>query len=131
MQEMQHPQLNPDLENKSAFVQRRESFGIPTKIWVGVMGMGLIALFGSLYIFGVWLGLLVGTVMCLVITMPVFMIHKEDPDAWIFWLQSLTAPDFLDPCRFDRRMVGRKRRILLLSWNGNDPVIGPAFTEKE
>ncbi|HGM7792460.1 TPA: YadA-like family protein [Pseudomonas aeruginosa] len=24
MQEMQHPQLNPDLENKAAFVQRRE-----------------------------------------------------------------------------------------------------------
>ncbi len=69
MQEMQHPQLNPDLENKAAFVQRRESFGIPTKIWVGVVGMGLIALFGSLYIFGIWLGLLVGTVMCLVMAL--------------------------------------------------------------
>lgn len=42
MQEMQHPQLNPDLENKAAFVQRRESFGIPTKIWVGVVGMGTV-----------------------------------------------------------------------------------------
>ncbi|MEN1471524.1 hypothetical protein, partial [Pseudomonas aeruginosa] len=46
------------------------------------------------------------------------------------------SPDVLDPLKFDHAVYtswlgGRKRRILLLSWNDNDPVIGSAFTEKE
>lgn len=117
-------EINPDLENKSAFTKRREIYGIPAAIFIGVLGLAAFGAFVMISYLGVWLGLLGGFLLSLIILIPVYLIHLEDPDGWLVWLRSSWAPDLLDPCRITRR------RVLLLHWANNDPKVKNIFSKE-
>lgn len=112
------PLINPDLENKTAFTQRKEIFGIDAPIFIFSL---FIAGFGAILMisyFGLLLGGFSGIVFILVTFIPLYLVHKEDPIAWVVYYRSFLSPTYWEPC-----VVRKNRKILLLDKKDNQIVV--------
>lgn len=100
---------NPNLENKAVFVKQDQTFGLPTRVFIGALFLAGFAAFVFFKYLGVWMGLFVSIAVGLVILVPSYLIHQEDPDAYIVWLRGLFAPT--------RRttVTGTRRRVVVLA----------------
>lgn len=86
---------NPSLKNSSVFKHQKIVAGLPDKVFV-------IALFITLsgtFLF-VKLGLLLGTVLSIffayIVFKPLYLIHKNDIDAWRIYIKATYSPTYLD-----------------------------------
>ncbi|WP_313479992.1 hypothetical protein [Stutzerimonas kunmingensis] len=94
-----------DLENKSAFVKRREIWGIPSEIFIGAMTLAVFGVIVMMNYFGFFAGFVAGLMLALIILVPVYLIHRNDPDGAMVWVRSLWSPESYDPCVIKRRKV--------------------------
>lgn len=102
-------ELREDLRNKAIFNHRKYIWGIPQRPFVASMAL---TLFASLVLFA-YLPKLVAlpcvVFLALLILIPVYLVHQDDPDAYVVWLLVLIAPE--------RRITHRvlRREIVVLS----------------
>lgn len=99
---------NPNLKNKAVFTQRDLSIGMPTRVFYATLFLVSFAAFVFIKYLGWAVGLPGAALLAVLIFMPVYLIHKEDPEAYIVWLRSLVSAS--------RLTVGRsiRRRVLVL-----------------
>lgn len=103
----EHRNLN--LKNKAVFTQRDSILGIPSRVAIATLLLvGFAAVVFCVYL-PVFIGILCSLLIGLLVLIPVYMIHKEDPDAYMVWLRSLFVATRLTVRRSTRR------RVLLLS----------------
>ncbi|WP_263147676.1 hypothetical protein [Pseudomonas sp. RIT-PI-AD] len=100
---------NPNLKNKAVFTQRDMILGIPARVFIGTLFLVAFAAVVFCVYLPIYLGLGSSLVMGLLVLIPVYLVHKEDPEAYIVWLRSLFAAARLTVSRSTRR------RVLLLS----------------
>lgn len=96
---------NPNLKNKAVFTQRDMSMGIPTRVLVGTMFLTLFSAFVFCKYLPLYAGIPLSLLLSFLILVPVYLVHKEDPDAYIVWLRSLFAASRLSAGRSVRRRV--------------------------
>lgn len=115
---------NPNLKNKVVFTQRRQVLGIPDRVF----GASLLLVVFSAFVFVTYLGWVVGlpagALLGAVIFVPEYLVHKDDPDAYLVWLGSLFAPVRLTASRISARP------LVLLDWNGDRSSITPLVGKK-
>ncbi|HGM4353942.1 TPA: hypothetical protein ACKPJR_006340 [Pseudomonas aeruginosa] len=99
---------NPNLKNKAVFTHRDLSIGMPTRVFYATLFLVSFAAFVFIKYLGWAVGLPGAAILGILIFMPVYLIHKEDPEAYIVWLRSLVSAS--------RLTVGRsvRRRMLVL-----------------
>lgn len=115
---------NPNLKNKVVFTQRRLVLGIPERIFGASLLLAIFAMFVFVTYLGWLIGLPAGLLLAAVIFVPEYLVHKEDPDAYLVWMRSLTAPSRLTASRISRK------RLVLLSWDGDRSVVTPLAEKK-
>lgn len=96
---------NPNLKNKAVFTQRDMSMGIPTRVLVGTLFLAGFSAFVICKYLGLWIGIPSSLLLFCLILIPVFLVHKEDPEAYIVWLRSLVAASRLSASKSVRRRV--------------------------
>lgn len=100
---------NPNLKNKAVFTQRDLILGIPSRVFIATM---FLVAFGAV-VFCIYLpttlGIAASLVIGLLVLIPVYLVHKDDPEAYMVWIRSLFAAARLSVSRSVRR------RVLLLS----------------
>ncbi|WAH62221.1 hypothetical protein LZ023_40805 (plasmid) [Pseudomonas silvicola] len=96
---------NTNLENKAVFTHRDQKLGIPSKVFFGTLFLSIFATFVFVKYLPTLLGLLVSAAVTLIILIPAYLVHKDDPDAYIVWLRGLFAPARLTTVRSTRRRV--------------------------
>lgn len=101
--------FNPNLKNKAVFTQRDMLFGIPTRVALAAFLLALFVGFVFIRYLPTTIGVLVSILFLFLILVPVYFVHKEDPEAYIVWLRGLFAPSRLSASKSVRR------RMLLLS----------------
>jgi len=100
---------NPNLKNKAVFTQRDMILGIPSRVAIATLFLvGFAAVVFCVYL-PVYIGILCSFLIGLLVLIPVYLIHKEDPEAYVVWLRSMFAATRLTVSRSTRR------RVLLLS----------------
>lgn len=82
---MDMPKKNEALKNRKVFKDEKRIAGIPSRIFVGFCGMA-----GAMAFLNIYLGIFFGVVMLTTL----YVIHKDDPDAFAFVTASLTRPMF-------------------------------------
>ncbi len=96
---------NPNLKNKAVFTQRDTSLGVPTRVFVGTAFLILFAAVVFCSYLGWTVGLPATVVLALVIFLPVYLIHKDDPEAYVVWLRSMFTASRLSAVRNTRRRM--------------------------
>lgn len=96
---------NPNLKNKAVFTQHHMIWGIPSRVFVGTLFLTFFSAFVFCKYLPLWIGIPASLVLAFVILLPVYLIHKEDPEAYIVWMRSLFAPFRLSAGRSVRRRV--------------------------
>ena len=96
---------NPNLKNKAVFTQRDMSMGIPTRVLVGTLFLTGFSAFVFCKYLGLWIGIPSSFLLSFLILIPVYLVHKEDPEAYIVWLRSLFAATRLSASKSVRRRV--------------------------
>lgn len=96
---------NVDLEIKRSFTTRRELMGIPSHYFIGAVMLAVIGVFVLINYLGFLLGATVSVFYVAVVIVPVFLVHKNDPEGATTALQGLLSPDAYDPARVVRRSV--------------------------
>lgn len=74
-----------NLKNIKAFNEKSLSLGIPSKLLGGSIGFSLIIM--------VMMNFLLGFILLLVLIVPLYIIHKDDPDASTLYLGEFMSPD--------------------------------------
>lgn len=98
---------NPKLRNTLSGKEKGGIFGLPLPLFA--FGM-LFALFGvgiAINKLGLLYGSIVGLIYTLIIFVPLRMVHKDDINAWLFWLQLVKAPFFTSA-------VIEKKKLLII-----------------
>lgn len=96
---------NPNLKNKAVFTDRDLTMGIPTRVFIATLFLALFSAFVFCKYMGAAIGLPLSILLALLILIPVYLVHKEDQEAYIVWLRSLFAPHRLSAGRSVRRRV--------------------------
>ncbi len=82
---MNTPQKNEALKNRKVFTDEKRYFNVPSKIFVGFIGLGF-AMFFISKILSIFFTAVTLTTL--------YIIHKDDPDAFTFAIASLFRPLF-------------------------------------
>ena len=96
---------NPNLKNKAVFTQRDMIMGIPSRVFVGTLFLTFFSAFVFCKYLPMWVGAPASLLLSFLILVPVYLIHKEDPEAYIVWLRSMFAAARLTVARCIRRRV--------------------------
>ncbi|BES73864.1 hypothetical protein RE428_48820 (plasmid) [Marinobacter nanhaiticus D15-8W] len=103
---------NPNLKNKVVFTHRREVLGIPEKIFFSLCALCVFAAFVFCAYLGWSVGAPLSVALVVLVFVPVYLVHKEDHDAYSVWMRSLITPSRLTASRI------KPRRLVLLTWDG-------------
>ncbi|MCF5395295.1 hypothetical protein GIV96_25595 [Pseudomonas syringae] len=100
---------NPDLENKAVFTSRSMIAGIPSRVFVAIVVLSSFAIFVNWMYLPKFLGIPLSVMLVLIIFIPAYLAHKDDPDAYVLWIRSLFASSRLTT------RVTHRRTILVLA----------------
>jgi type IV secretory pathway TrbD component len=111
---------NPNLKNKAVFTHQSLVAGIPTKVLISTLLLTAFSAMVFCKYLPLWLGLIISVALALLILVPVYLLHKEDPEAYIVWMRSLWAPSRLTAGRSVRR-----RMLVLVPQSGGTFKVQP------
>lgn len=103
-----------ELRNKAIFNHRKYIWGIPQRPFVASMAL---TVFAGIVLFA-YLPKIIAVpcvvVLAMLILIPVYLVHKNDPDAYVVWMYALFASER----RITHRVVRREIVVLSESPNG-------------
>jgi hypothetical protein len=115
---------NPNLKNKAVFTKRKTVVGIPDRVFYATCLLVVFCAFVFVSNLGWVLGLLISLLFGAIVFVPVYLVHKDDPDGYLVWLGGIFAPTRLTASRVSARP------LMLLSWNGDRSVVRPFKSNK-
>ncbi|HDZ58143.1 MAG TPA: hypothetical protein ENI17_02685 [Pseudomonas xinjiangensis] len=117
---------NPNLKNKAVFVDRDMVMGIPARVFVATVLLTFFTAFVFCKYLPLLLGIAASLVLSLLILLPVYLVHRDDPEAYMVWLRSLFTAARLTASRSTRRRV-----LMLTHRAGGDLHIQSIFSTQE
>lgn len=103
MNNNEHDAENPFI-NARVFSEKRMTLGIPVQMFVILMALNIFAVILLIKFFSIFSLVLMGFFV-LITWMPIYQIHKNDPDAWLVWLGTLLVKTRLNNDSFFKRKV--------------------------
>lgn len=85
---------NPQLKNKAIFKYKKMPFGIPDKIFIIALVLTLFAVVVFVKLTGFIVGSFFSFFFAILVFNPLIVVHKNDQDAWYYWISSLKSMNF-------------------------------------
>lgn len=114
---------NSELRNRKVFNHRKLIWGIPQQPFVA---SAILTVFGVVVLFAYlpwYIASFAGLLWALMLMIPVYLVHQNDPDAYIVWLRLLVKPS----AYVTHRQV--RRRIVVLSETSSGMHVKPLSRE--
>lgn len=105
-------ELDPKLRNLSVFAEEGTIAGMPGKIFVALSLLWLTITIVLFVYFNGWVAAFIGLVFLIVLFVPAYLVHKDDPQGYQTWLRAIWTPGKLSSVAY------KKRRICVLVANG-------------
>lgn len=86
---------NPSLKNSSVFKHQKIVAGLPDKVFVIAL---FITLSGAFLFFklGLFIGFTLSFFFAYIVFKPLYLIHRDDIDAWRIYIKATHSPTYLD-----------------------------------
>jgi len=120
---VEQEQQNVDLRNKRSFTARREIWGMPSEIFIGTCVVTVFGVVVLMTYMGLWVGIFGGLLLAMIVMVPVYLVHRDDPDGAMVWLKGLFAPESYDPG------LVTKRSVRLIQLDSHKVIVKPLHKE--